>query len=102
MLSEGPFETTEGHDPVMVDIIATLPPQFMCANRNDSDGPEVCQVMVEVVIAPDANDQSCISGQSYPQAVVGYPVKDDGMINILTFSERPYFICTSIHQCLLL
>ena len=78
-MNEGPYEATEGQDPVLVNAMTTLPPEFMCRNRTGDDGPEVCQVQVEVVIHP-GDDQSCLPDQTYPQAVVGYYHYEEGTL----------------------
>ncbi len=56
----------------MLEVVTTLPPEFMCINRTKADGPESCQVQVVVIIGP-GNDESCVAGETYPQAVVGQP-----------------------------
>ncbi len=80
-MTEGPYETTEGHGPLLVEVVSSLPPEFMCKNRTPADGPESCQVQVEVIIGT-GDDQSCIAGLSYPQAVVGYSF-DEGILTFL-------------------
>ncbi len=89
----------------MLDVITSLPPEYMCANRTADDGPEVCQVQVEVVIHPD-DDQSCLPGETYPQAVVGYASIDrESMpLNFPSISMcqifvvyKKYILCQSIN-----
>ncbi len=98
VVNEGPIETTEGQEPTTIEVISSLPPDFMCANRIIEDGPDACQVQVEVIIDPK-DDKSCVAGETYPQAVVGYPdVNDESMTYLTNNNPLTTFRVTSFIQ----
>ena len=70
-MSVGPTEIMEGGDSSIIEVMPTLPVELLCENRTGIDGPETCEVLVEVTVA-GGEAGSCVAGETYPQAVVGY------------------------------